>query len=611
MKAWTGPAFLVELLGMTNSCNLDCSYCDWEKHPSPRLTPGELIRVREHLTTTAAFVSRHAPQSLMVEYSGGEPYMYPEIVREVLRAFPRHWIRIITNGLLVSEGDLQALRGHGKAILAVSLDGHTLEQNRARFRTQAELDTVISTVDHALAMGLPVMLLCTLHPDNIDGFPDYLQWVTGRWGTYIDQGQLVLPAHRMTVYRQWRPEVTPEQWARLQEALSGLKFPVYTRLREHYQALFASARPCNIYRWCASIHFLDRSLAENGIFTTFRCGMRGIGPLGEFQLDADEDAFCRTMERAADYEFLAFRCRCFVDWRAFDLIFDGTVPLERAGEWFVLFRDPAVAAWIRSYQRMLEAEKEKPMALSDRAPFSEKIDAIFFDLYGTLLDIRFVDQEYSRQLETLAQYMCYQKAPYSPLELFAAMAEERGRLQAELKQDRNPELEHDEAEVYRRVFLRKGVEASAEQIRTAALVYRISAVLYCGVYPGVLELLKALRDRGKKLCLLSNAQQVYTGPELEMSGLSGCFDAIRISSDQGLRKPSRQFYQELIQWTGVPPERILMVGNDAALDILPARRLGLYTCYLRTNQSPEEDIPPCTFHFEGADMEGLKKLLLA
>lgn len=608
MKGWTSPAFLVELLGMTDFCNLNCTYCDWEKRPAPSLAPDEQAKVREHLAKAAAFVREHVPRAQMVEYSGGEPFMYPEIVWEVLRAFPNHWVRIITNGLLVSEADLEALRVHGKAILAVSLDGHTPDLNRARFRTREQFQTVVTTIDRALETRIPVMLLCTLHPGNIDALPEYLRWVSERWGTYIEQGQLVLPAHKMSNYQTRRPLVTPEQWVRLQEALSGLDLPVCTRLREHYRAMFSRTRFCNIHRWCISLHFLNRSLALDGIFTSFRCGMRGIGLLGEFRIGADDGAFCEAMAQAEDYDFRALYCRCFVDWRAFDLIFDGSVPLDQAREWFVLFRDPAVVDWIHWYQQLPGNRKEAPTVL--HAPFAGQIDAVFFDLYGTLLDLHPADPGYSRQWETLAQYLSYQKAPYSPPELFAAMGEERAGLLEELERERRPEREHDEAEVYRRLFRRKGEEADPEQIRTAALIYRITEVARCAAYPGAVDLLRALREQGKKVCLLSNAQALYTLPELEMTGLLDCFDAVRISSEQGLRKPSLAFFRELVQWTGIPPERILMVGNDAVHDILPARRLGMYTCYLHTNLSPTEDIPPCTFHLDGPDMEGLKKLLL-
>lgn len=608
MKDWTSPAFLVELLGMTDCCNLNCTYCDWEKRPAPPLTPDERAKVREHLDKAAAFVQEHIPRAQMVEYSGGEPFMYPEIVREVLRAFPNHWVRIITNGLLVSKANLETLRVHGKTILAVSLDGHTLDLNRARFRTLEQFETVVTTVDRALETGIPVMLLCTLHPGNIDALPDYLRWVSERWGTYIEQGQLVLPAHKMSNYRIRRPLATPEQWARLQESLSGLDLPVCTRLHEHYRTMFSRTWSCNIHRWCTSLHFLNRSLVQDGILTSFRCGMRGIGPLGEFRIGADDGAFCEAMAQAEDYDFRALHCRCFVDWRAFDLIFDGTVPLDQARKWFVLFCDPAIADWIHWYQQLPDNSKEAPTVLN--TPFSGQIDAVFFSLYGTLLDLHPSNPEHSQQWETLAQYLSYQKAPYSSLELFAAMGEERAGLLEELDQKHHPEREHNEAEVYRRLFRRKGVDANPEQIRTAALIYRITEVARCAVYPGAVSLLRALREQGKKVCLLSNSQALYTLPELEMTDLLGCFDAVRISSEVGLRKPSLAFFRELIQWTGIPPERILMVGNDAVHDIHPARRLGMYTCYLRTNLSPTEDIPPCTFHLDAPDMESLKKLLL-
>lgn len=86
--------------------------------------------------------------------------MYPEIVAGILQTFPEYWIRITTNGLLLTEYDIHLLKSHGKACLGISLDGETVQKNCNRFGEQRKLDLIISNIGKALAAGVPVMILC-------------------------------------------------------------------------------------------------------------------------------------------------------------------------------------------------------------------------------------------------------------------------------------------------------------------------------------------------------------------------------------------------------------------------------------------------------------------
>ena len=89
--------FMVEILGMTNYCNLRCEYCDWEKKPYVPFNQTKMRNVKRNLQNTYSFIKMHFPKAQMVEYSGGEPFFYPEVVMEFLTVFHDYWVRIITN----------------------------------------------------------------------------------------------------------------------------------------------------------------------------------------------------------------------------------------------------------------------------------------------------------------------------------------------------------------------------------------------------------------------------------------------------------------------------------------------------------------------------------
>lgn len=344
--------FMVEILGMTNVCNLRCEYCDWKKFRYIPLSSTELDNVRKNLNATRTFVKSHYPNAQMIEYSGGEPFAYPEIVHELLKVFPDYWVRVITNATLIKPESIKRLAEHGKAFLSISLDGPTVEANKSRRLTENQFNRILSNVDLALNSGVPVMLLCTLNEDNIDFFENYISFLENKWGSFIESGMLVLPAHILSSYDVKHRGASKKQEESFKKTIRNIKGLPVERIREHYDMLYATERQCTIYQWTASMHFLDREIATNGNFTTFRCGMRGVGKVGTFNVisEMENDTFSNAMAESMKTPFEDFKCGCTVDWNAMDLIFAGCISQKRAEEWFVVFKDSNIKAWLQEHK---------------------------------------------------------------------------------------------------------------------------------------------------------------------------------------------------------------------------------------------------------------------
>ena len=124
--------------------------------------------------------------------------------------------------------------------------------------------------------------------------------------------------------------------------------------------------------------------------------------------------------------------------------------------------------------------------------------------------------------------------------------------------------------------------------KNAAQLFRISSLDYVNLYPGVLDALAALRAKGCRLWLLSNAQRVFTEYELRYLGLGEQLDGIYISSDYLCRKPDVRFFHALIEEQKLDKANCLMIGNDLHTDIGGARAAGLATLYLHTNLTPPD-----------------------
>lgn len=227
-----------------------------------------------------------------------------------------------------------------------------------------------------------------------------------------------------------------------------------------------------------------------------------------------------------------------------------------------------------------------------------------FDLYGTLADIR-TNESKASLWKYMARYMTFQGAPYSAPELrkryrvlIDALRLEQWKKSREKFPDVTPEeIEVNLSQVFSRLYSEKDIAPSPGMIADWALMYRTVSLDYVRLYDGAEALLQELRRRGKKIWLLSNAQRLFTEPELRSLGLYDLFDDVLISSDIGFMKPSKQFYTALLKKHGLAPETSVMIGNDWQADAWGAHNNGLACMYIHTAQSPEPagELPPgCT-----------------
>ena len=218
-----------------------------------------------------------------------------------------------------------------------------------------------------------------------------------------------------------------------------------------------------------------------------------------------------------------------------------------------------------------------------------KKNTYFFDLYGTLIDIRTGEKKPSLW-RGLARYYALGGAVYAPAEIraryLALCAEETSALakRGGLGED---EVEIELRYVFRRLYAEKGVHVSAARLDDAAIAFRaLSYTSTPRLMPGARRTLDGLRQQGARLFLLSNAQSCFTVPELRQLGMAESFDQIFLSSDFGCRKPAAAFFRAAMEKAGVTAEEIIMVGNDPDADIRGADNCGIETRYFHTHQSP-------------------------
>lgn len=142
-------------------------------------------------------------------------------------------------------------------------------------------------------------------------------------------------------------------------------------------------------------------------------------------------------------------------------------------------------------------------------------------------------------------------------------------------------------DVFREIYLARGIEPSDELVTHTGQMFRALSTRHIRLYAGAKELLCQLREEGRGVYLLSNAQRIFTERELRFLQIEDCFDGILISSDYGVKKPDERFFRILLEKYRIMPECALMIGNDLDSDIAGAKTVGMDTFYIHSGISPK------------------------
>jgi putative hydrolase of the HAD superfamily len=203
------------------------------------------------------------------------------------------------------------------------------------------------------------------------------------------------------------------------------------------------------------------------------------------------------------------------------------------------------------------------------------IHAVFFDLYGTLVDVQTNEQDLP-PYERLAEWLADRKLKASPAALQKAYQDGSARARSALN---DPDGEIDVAQVFKGVLSEIGVaRPTAKQVEECALAFRRSTRTKLAPVAGANDLLQKLRP-DYRLGLLANAQKLYIRPELEELRMFELFESMTLSSDTGYRKPSSRIFEVALQTMEVAPDEAVYVGSSPKEGVATAKQVGLRVLY--------------------------------
>ena len=203
------------------------------------------------------------------------------------------------------------------------------------------------------------------------------------------------------------------------------------------------------------------------------------------------------------------------------------------------------------------------------------IKAIFFDLYGTLIDIR-TDEQDPWVYATLARYFQYHSVKIGAEELKRAYFEEIERY---LRQSKEVYPEVDVYKIFHAIMHRYGNRWYPKNVIVdSAMLFRSLTIRQFGLFPHLFEILTEVEAQ-YKIAIISDAQWVFAEPEVEILGLDRFFQHKILSSHYGYKKPDVRLFQTAMKKLRLNPEESLYIGDNLRKDLVGAKKAGMRFIY--------------------------------
>jgi len=212
--------------------------------------------------------------------------------------------------------------------------------------------------------------------------------------------------------------------------------------------------------------------------------------------------------------------------------------------------------------------------------YLKQLDAVFFDLDGTLIDFHIAEH---RSILTILSAQGVDPS------------EENARRYGEINKEHwdaygRGEISKDVllTRRFERFFAEAGhpLAGGTEEARGIDAAYQTLLARNTVLHEGALDLVRSLHGR---ILLLIATNGVYRTAlaKLEAAGLSDFFTWVAASETIGKQKPDRAFFSAAMELCGCSdPARVLMVGDLWEADIAGAAAAGLKTCWFNPSGLP-------------------------
>jgi putative hydrolase of the HAD superfamily len=213
------------------------------------------------------------------------------------------------------------------------------------------------------------------------------------------------------------------------------------------------------------------------------------------------------------------------------------------------------------------------------------IQAVFFDLYGTLVEVT-TNEKALPPYERLAEWLSDRKIRAEPSALLNSYTSSIEKLTAAQSE---PEGEIDMAQVFKAMLVSCGVAKPTPALVTEfATAFRRFTRTRCALVPGANDLITRL-SKDYRLGIIADAQKLFTTAELEELRMVEPFESVTLSSEVGFKKPSSRLFEVGLQAMEVAPDEAIYVGDGLKEDVVGAQKVGMKVVWFNPTNAAASD----------------------
>lgn len=358
-----------DLVVLENNCNQQCEYCLTDTSQFKDSHREHLIRekpriyeyalgtdLQQRLDQLLARMQGHFDFRIL-KVSGGEIFLVKGIMELIRRETKKVAVlQMLTNGLAVTEKDLDEIKALGNVCMQLSIDHHTLEGNYYRLKSARLQEKVLQNIEKIIARGIPLEINCVLTDRNtaiIGSFAEYL--------ARYDRGVKLFPfpVRGQAAHRFWPG---PAELKGIEELLANYSrwqaiLPPRVYLEELLNFLQTGRRGIG-----CSLPLLAVGSFDDGTITP--CPNMWLADFGNL-LQENALEVVEQIGRDKIYSVLVSKqaklpvCKgCFTPWEMLNLFMEDRLSIEELME-TPLYSSPEVAAALQQFKtnRRLQGKK--------------------------------------------------------------------------------------------------------------------------------------------------------------------------------------------------------------------------------------------------------------
>jgi putative hydrolase of the HAD superfamily len=206
-----------------------------------------------------------------------------------------------------------------------------------------------------------------------------------------------------------------------------------------------------------------------------------------------------------------------------------------------------------------------------------KIEAIVFDLYGTLVDIH-TNEDKNEIFDFLSRYLRYYDINIDGGRLRSVFQAEKAQ-NLSSRHESYPEVNFQD--IFENIIKKESGLNNSFLVKSCCKLFRILSREKFQLFPDCIPVLQEMKKSGYPLALVSNAQKVFTPNEIRILDLDQFFKHMVFSTQYGFVKPDSRLFIVACGLLDVPPVNAIYIGDNPDDDVKGAKKIGMIPILLR------------------------------